>query len=88
MSHKLDDRNLHKVLREHASISNALEALENKIEAHFRELVDKLLPSAKSQQDIEEIKGCLRKMPHIAGKVLLFKRIITKENELTHLKRN
>ena len=55
---------------------------ENKIEKYFKKQVEPTINKATTLEELQEVKEFLRNMPQIAGKVLIFRTILLKEEEI------
>ena len=55
---------------------------ESKIEKYFKKQVEPIINKATTLEELQEVKEFLRSMPQIAGKVLIFRTILLKENEI------
>lgn len=56
---------------------------EDVMNEYFSKIVDKMLGTAKSKEDLTKIKERLRIMPECASKVLLFRKILIKEKDFS-----
>ena len=69
-----------KMLTDFLSAQKEYKKQEKRIENYFRKQVKDKIEKANTKEDLQEVKEFLRSMPQIAGKVLLFREIIIKEN--------
>lgn len=56
---------------------------EKRIETYFKKQVENNINNATTKEELQEIKEFLRNMPQIAGKVLIFRTILLKEQEIS-----
>ena len=59
------------------------EESEDVMNEYFTKIVDEMLGTSKSKEDLTKIKERLRIMPECASKVLLFRKILIKEKDFS-----
>ncbi len=73
-----------KLIKDFIRKQKAYRKSESNINDFYIEIVDRMLLTAKTEEDFTEIKDRLTVMPMCAAKVCLFRRIMLTSGEITH----
>ena len=70
------------IIKQHTQAREKLDKAEDVLYKHFKKKHMSSIKKANTEQEITEIKEALVVMPYCASKVLMFRSIIIRENEI------
>ena len=70
------------IIKKYLAIEKKYDAISKEMENHFRKLIQEDLDNAKTIDDFTKIKVFLRNMPDSSNKVLIFRTLLMKQDEL------